>query len=86
LSEGGFQVLDHGRHWFAYQRDAESEVIVVVANRGTRPPGEINVEAGGIPNRSTFQDVLTGKRIRVVGGHLRVTEPGPGVSVLRTAL
>ncbi len=86
LSEGGFQVLDQGRHWFAYQRDAESEVIVVVANRGTRPPGEINVEAGGIPNRTTFQDILTGKRVRVVGGRLRVTDPGPGVSVLRSAL
>lgn len=86
LSAGGFQVLDQGRHWFAYQRDTDTEVIVVVANRGTKAPGRVAVDAGGIPNRSVFRDVLTGRRQRVAGGHLALTDPGPGITILSSAL
>ncbi len=83
LSEGGFQVLDQGRDWFAYLRDAASEMMVVVANRGGTPPGRVSVEAGGIPEGMMFRDVFSGRELKVTGGHLIVSDPGPGLSILR---
>ena len=84
LNTGGFQVLDHGGDWFAYQRDTEAEQIVVVANRGTAAPGPVAVETGGIPDGSRFKDLLAGHELSVAGGRITLHDPGPGVSILRS--
>ncbi len=83
LNTGGFQVLDHGRDWFAYQRDTATEVIVVVANRGSEAPGPVAVEAGGIPDGVRLQDLLEGRELKVAGGRITLHDPGPGISVLK---
>jgi alpha-glucosidase len=85
LSEGGFQVLDQGADWFAYQRDTESETIVVVANRGGAAPGPVAVDAGDISDGMIFRDVLSGRETTVAGGHLVLKEAGPGISILASS-
>ena len=71
LRGGGYQVLDRGMDWLAYQRDAESELLVVIANRGGKAPGNIAVDHGGIPDGMTFRDVLTGHGIKRRGRSAR---------------
>jgi alpha-glucosidase len=85
LCAGGYQVLDRGVDWFAYQRDAEDDLIIVIANRGAKAPGDVAVTAGGIPDGTAFRDVLTGKEVRVSGGCVRATGGGPGITLLRTS-
>jgi alpha-glucosidase len=83
LCAGGYQVLDRGVDWFAYQRDAEDDLIIVIANRGGKAPGDVAVAAGGIPDGTVFRDVMTGKEVRVSAGCVRATGGGPGIILLR---
>ena len=83
LIEGGFQVLAADSNRLAYLRDAETEQIIVVANRGPAacPPGPLPVAAGGIADGREFAEIFTGRTATVSGGQLPLPGQPLGVQV-----
>jgi alpha-glucosidase len=86
LIEGGFQMLAVEANWLAYLRDAETEQIIVVGNRGPdpRPAGPLPVAAAAIPNGTEFREVFTARSATVSEGYLPLPSLPPGVQIWQT--
>lgn len=84
LAEGGFQVLETGEDHLAFLRDATNEWVVVVIVRGptSRPAGPLAVWHGGIPDGTTFTDLLGGSSLTVADGALPLAVIPAGVALL----
>jgi alpha-glucosidase len=87
LSGGGFQVLLTEENAFAYLRDSDRDLVVVVAQRDSTPRAAslLPVAPGAIPDGTEFSDVVSGARATVVNGHLPLPEMPAGVMVWRSA-
>jgi alpha-glucosidase len=83
LTEGGFQVLEIGQDHLAFLRDANEEwvVVVIVRGPGSRPAGPLAVWHGGIPDGTTFADLLGGTSLSVTSGALRLPAIPPGLAI-----
>jgi alpha-glucosidase len=74
LIDGGFQVLMEEPDTFIYQRDADEELILVVAHRGeqARPAGAVPVTHAAIPDRLEFTELFTHQRATVSNGYFQL--------------
>ena len=83
LIEGGFQMLAVEANSLAYLRDAETEQVIVVGNRGpdSRPAGPLPVAAGAIPNGMEFTELFTGLTAIVSEGQLPLPSLPPGAQI-----
>jgi glycosidase len=86
LSDGGFQVLLTEENAFAYLRDSDHDLVVVVAQRDStaRAASLLPVAPGAIPDGTEFSDVISGARATVVNGYLPLQEMPAGVMVWRS--
>jgi alpha-glucosidase len=87
LINGGFQVLLIEENTFAYVRDSERDLVVVVAHRGStnRSAFPLPVAQGAIPDGTEFVEVISGARATVIAGRLPLPEMAAGVLVWRSA-
>jgi alpha-glucosidase len=85
LIDGGFQVLLIEDDTLLYQRDANEEIILVVARRGahTRPTGLIPVSQGAIGDGTEFEEIFTHQHARVQNGKFPLPELSPCAQVWR---
>lgn len=85
LTEGGFQTLSVEDDTLVYLRDAEHDLVVVVAHRGAapRPAGALRVSHGAIPDHLTFTEMFSGAASVVEGRHLLLPEQPRGVAIWR---
>ena len=85
LIDGGYQTLLVEEDSVAYLRDAEDDLIVVLAHRGATPraAGLLTVRHGGIADGTRFVEVITGAVAEVHGGDLPVPEQAAGISIWR---
>jgi alpha-glucosidase len=83
LMDGGFQVLFIEDDTLVYQRDANEEIILVVARRGniTRPAGPIPVWHGAIPDGTEFEELFSHQHNSVRNGKFPLPELPPGAQV-----
>ncbi len=83
LSEGGFQVLAVEQDSLVFQRDAEGQTILVVAQRGEneRPSGAIPVAQGGIPDGMLFVELFTRQHALVERGMILLPALSQGAQV-----
>ena len=88
LRSGGFQVLEIGDDWLAFQRDTDEEQVIVVVARAAAdvPAGGLPVAHGAIGDGTPLVSVLTGECLTVAGGHLPVASVAPGVALWTTDL
>ena len=71
LVRGGFQMVDHGVDWFAFARETDEDVAIVVARRaaaGESP--DVDVSAACLPDGLECRDLVGGGRTTVAGGRL----------------
>ena len=87
LRRGGFQVLEVGDSWLAYQRDSDEELVIAVIVRGpaSRPTGPLPVAHGAVADGTTFEELFTGARSSVAGGMLPLPSTPTGVAVWTTS-
>ncbi len=85
LLEGGFQVLTAEADWFAYQRDTDAEILLVVANRGPACDlaDGLPVAIGAVPDGMLFDEIFSGQRLAVVNGRLPLSVLPTGAQVWR---
>jgi len=83
LRDGGFQVLLVEDDTLAFQRDADDEILIVVARRGTetRPAGPIPVTQAAIFDGMEFDELFTRQRVRVENGFFQLPAVPPGAQV-----
>jgi alpha-glucosidase len=83
LIDGGFQVLLVEKDTLVFQRDAESQTILVLAQRGSgsRPAEEIPVAHAAIPDDTDFVELFSGRHSTVCSGYFPVSELQPGVQI-----
>ncbi len=83
LIDGGFQVVYADEDTFIFQRDAETEVILVAARRGshTRPAGLIPTSHAAIANGTEFIEQSTRQRLTVQDGAIMLPALTPGAQV-----
>jgi alpha-glucosidase len=88
LADGGFQVLLIEPDTFAYLRDSDQDLVIVVANRGPASRSlqsePLPVAHGAIPDGTEFVDVVDGARATVENGYLPLPELPAGVMVWRS--
>lgn len=85
LLDGGFQMLAVEGDTFAYQRDHDDDLIVVVAHRGEtpRPAGPLVVRHGGVANGTILRELFTGREETVREGRLELPSLPRGISIWR---
>jgi alpha-glucosidase len=83
LTEGGFQVLFTEEDTLVYQRDADEEIVLIVARRGTktRPAGPVSVSHGAIPDGTMFEEIFTHQTVSVQNGNFPLPALSPGAQV-----
>jgi alpha-glucosidase len=83
LMDGGFQVLFIEDDTLIFQRDADDEIILVVARRGTnpRPAGPIPISHGAIPDGTEFEEIFTHQRVSVQNGNFPLLVLSPSAQV-----
>jgi alpha-glucosidase len=83
LVSGGFQALAIEENAFAYMRDTDEDVAVVVANRGpsARPAGQLDLSDADVPDETEMVDLVTGSMVQVREGRLELPEMPAGVGV-----
>lgn len=86
LVNGGFQVLFIDDDTLMYQRDADEEIILVVARRGSssRSPGPVPVSQGAIADGTEFEEIFTHQRVSIQNGYFLLPELPPGAQVWLT--
>jgi hypothetical protein len=67
----------------AYLRDADGQQVIVILARdpGGRPGDALPVAHGAIADGTEFEELLSGARATVAGGHLPVGALSSGVAV-----
>lgn len=85
LLDGGFQMLAVEADTIAYIRDAEDDLIVVIAHRGStpRPAGALSVSHGGVANGTILRELFTGSTETVRDGRLELPGLPRGISIWR---
>lgn len=85
LLDGGFQMLAIEEDTFAYLRDHDDDLIVVVAHRGEtpRPAGPLLVKHGGVPNGTILRELFTGREETVREGRLELPSLPRGIGIWR---
>jgi alpha-glucosidase len=83
LINGGFQVLYSEENSFAYLRDSEEEILIVVANRG---PGEtsrkeLDLSAAAVPDGVQFREIIYGAGENAETGRLSLPPTPPGIQI-----
>lgn len=83
LIEGGFQVFFEDKDTFAYIRDAETEMIIVVVHRGpdSLATVELPVNYAGISNGTEFTELFSGQRVSVRHEHLSLDKLSTGAEI-----
>lgn len=83
LCEGGFQVLLAEEDTLAYLRDAEEELLILVAQRGAgvRTASALPVAHGAVPDGIEFTELFSGQRARVENGYLSLPAIPPGAQI-----
>ncbi|MGC3998154.1 MAG: alpha-amylase family glycosyl hydrolase [Anaeromyxobacter sp.] len=83
LQAGGFQVLAAEPDTLAYQREGDTERVIVVAHRGAQPrsPDPLRVEHGGVPDGTRFVEHFSGHEAVVAGGALELPALEQGATV-----
>jgi alpha-glucosidase len=83
LVHGGFQLLDVGPDWFAYLRDTDEDVAIVIANRGPGllPTGQLELCHAGISDGQELSDLVSGSNATVAEATLSLPEMSPGVAI-----
>ena len=86
LIEGGFQMLEVEANSLAYLRDAQTEQVIVVGNRGPEalPARALPVAQGAVPDRAEFRELFTGRRAVVSEGRLPLPSLPPGAQIWQT--
>jgi alpha-glucosidase len=70
LVRGGFQLLDRGDEWFAYARETDEDVAIVVASRTAGEPETVDVTTACLPDGLRLRDLLDGDAATVERGHI----------------
>jgi alpha-glucosidase len=83
LREGGFQVLAADNDGFAFLRDTEDDLAIVVAHRGPaeRPASVLQVMQGAVEDGTLFRELFTGTLRTVSEGHLTIPPSPPGIQI-----
>lgn len=83
LIDGGFQVVWMEADTLVFQRDAENQVILVVAQRGiaSRPAGLIPVSHAAIPDGMEFVELFSGSHATVQAGSFLLPALKPGAQI-----
>ncbi|MBI4864649.1 MAG: maltodextrin glucosidase [Candidatus Riflebacteria bacterium] len=85
LIRGGFQTLLAEQDTLAYLRDADDDLVIVVAHRGpdSRPAGALPVWHGAIPDNVEFREVATGVQTMTADGNLPLPSLRRGITIWR---
>jgi alpha-glucosidase len=88
LQSGGFQVLVVETDTIAYQREGLDGRILVIAHRGQspRPGGPLSLINGGVPDGTSFSDILSGKSFTVHNGSISLPALEQGALILQALL
>jgi len=83
LADGGFQVLFIDPDTLVYQRDADQEIILVIAFRGEgmRPPSLVTVVPAAIPDGVEFEELFTQQRAIITNGFFPLPTVSQGAQV-----
>jgi alpha-glucosidase len=83
LQDGGFQVIFLDDDSLVFQRDAQKEIILVAARRGsqTRPAGPIPLSHAAIPDGTQFTEIFSSSQVIVQNGFFPLPALPPGAQV-----
>ena len=88
LIEGGFQILSSEENVIVFLRDTDTEQLIVIGNRGPneRPPKELFVRDGAIPDGATFTEIFSGQTRTVQDEYLPLPAVPAGVQIWQSIL
>jgi alpha-glucosidase len=88
LRDGGLQFFPAEENILAFLRDADTEQILVIGNRGPgeRPAMELFVRAGGIPDGSLFTEIFTSQTLTVQDGYLPLPVVPVGIQIWQSSV
>jgi alpha-glucosidase len=83
LIEGGFQIFYQAEDSFAYLRDADSQFMIVLANRAPAATTSLPlpVRRAGIADGLDFVELFSGQHVRVEQGHLQLGPQSTGIGI-----
>ena len=82
LQSGGFQMLFTDDDFFAFQRETDSDRVLVAASRSAEPMlKSIPARDGGIPDGERFIGLLGGQEVTVSNGKVSLDLHGPGAEI-----
>ena len=83
LLDGGFQILLIDEDTLIFQRDAEKEIVLLIAYRdeGTRAPSRIPVANAAIPDGSEFEELFTHQHAMIRDGFFPLPAISQGAQV-----
>jgi alpha-glucosidase len=83
LIDGGFQILKSEENSFAYLRDTEDEVLIVIANRGpgAASPSDLLLSKAAVPDGVEFKEITGGGSAVVETGRLSHPQTPPGIQI-----
>jgi alpha-glucosidase len=83
LVDGGFQVLFIDPDTLVYQRDADKEIVLVIAFRGEgiRPPSLVPVANAAILDGIEFEELFTRQRVMISNGFFPLPAISQGAQV-----
>lgn len=85
LVDGGFQMLAVEADTIAYMRDAEDDLILVIAHRGSAPraAAPLRVSHGGVADGTILREFFTDATRTVQQGHVELPGLPRGISIWR---
>jgi alpha-glucosidase len=86
LIEGAFEELYADVGTIAYQRQAQTERLIVIGSRDARASFALEAVCAGLADGDTFRDVLSGGTYRVADGRLNIGALEAGAALILEAV